>query len=71
MVIFTPILAPMAGAFSHDSVHWALLMVMAMNVGGITPPVGTNLFIAAAWPNVRSARSAIACPSPRCAVVIF
>ena len=47
MVIFTPILAPMAGAFGFDPVHWAILMVMAMNVGGITPPVGTNLFIAA------------------------
>jgi len=47
MIIFTPILAPMAGAFGFDSVHWALLMVMAMNVGGITPPVGSNLFIAA------------------------
>jgi C4-dicarboxylate transporter DctM subunit len=47
MIIFTPILAPMAGRFGFDSVHWALLMVMAMNVGGITPPVGSNLFITA------------------------
>jgi C4-dicarboxylate transporter DctM subunit len=37
----------MAGRFGFDPIHWALLMVMAMNVGGITPPVGSNLFITA------------------------
>jgi C4-dicarboxylate transporter DctM subunit len=47
MVIFVPVLAPLAPALGFDSIHWGLLMVMAMNVGGVTPPVGTNLFIAA------------------------
>ena len=41
----------MAGAFGYDPLHWAVLMVMAMNIGGITPPVGSNLFIAASIAN--------------------
>ena len=51
MIIFTPVLAPMAARFGFDSVHWALLMVLSMNVGGITPPVGSNLFISASIAN--------------------
>lgn len=47
MIIFVPILAPLGPALGFDSVHWGLLMVMTMNVGGITPPVGSNLFISA------------------------
>ncbi len=47
MIIFTPVLAPMATQFGFDPVHWALLMILAMNVGGITPPVGSELFITA------------------------
>jgi C4-dicarboxylate transporter DctM subunit len=47
MIIFVPVLAPLAPALGFDPIHWGLLMVMAMNVGGVTPPVGTNLFIAA------------------------
>ena len=47
MIIFVPVLAPLAPALGFDPIHWGLLMVLAMNVGGVTPPVGTNLFIAA------------------------
>jgi C4-dicarboxylate transporter DctM subunit len=47
MIIFVPILAPLGPVLGYDPVHWGLLMVMTMNVGGITPPVGSNLFISA------------------------
>ena len=47
MIIFVPILAPVGPALGFDPIHWGLLMVMSMNVGGITPPVGTNMFISA------------------------
>jgi tripartite ATP-independent transporter DctM subunit len=47
MIIFVPVLAPLAPSLGFDPIHWGLLMVLAMNVGGVTPPVGTNLFIAA------------------------
>jgi C4-dicarboxylate transporter DctM subunit len=46
LIIFTPILAPMAPLLGLDPVHWALLLVMAVNMGGVTPPVATNLYVA-------------------------
>jgi C4-dicarboxylate transporter DctM subunit len=45
MIIFTPILAPMAGHLGLDPIHWGLLLVMAINMGGVTPPVATNLYV--------------------------
>jgi tripartite ATP-independent transporter DctM subunit len=45
LIIFTPILAPMASLLGVDPVHWALLLVMAVNMGGVTPPVATNLYV--------------------------
>jgi tripartite ATP-independent transporter DctM subunit len=47
MVIFVPILAPLGPLIGFDSIHWGLLLVMSMNIGGITPPVGVHLFITA------------------------
>jgi TRAP-type C4-dicarboxylate transport system permease large subunit len=47
IIIFTPTLAPLGLALGYDPIHWGLLMVMSMNIGGVTPPVGANLFIAA------------------------
>jgi TRAP-type C4-dicarboxylate transport system permease large subunit len=47
IIIFTPVLAPLGTLLGYDPVHWGLLMVMTMNIGGISPPVGANLFIAA------------------------
>jgi tripartite ATP-independent transporter DctM subunit len=46
MIIFTPILAPLAQALGFDPVHWGLLMVMAINMGGVTPPVASQLYVA-------------------------
>jgi len=45
LIIFTPILAPMASALGMDPVHWGLLLVMAINMGGVTPPVAANLYV--------------------------
>ena len=45
LIVFTPILAPMASLLGLDPVHWALLLVMAVNMGGVTPPVATNLYV--------------------------
>jgi tripartite ATP-independent transporter DctM subunit len=46
MIIFTPILAPLAQALGFDPIHWGLLMVMAINMGGVTPPVASQLYVA-------------------------
>jgi tripartite ATP-independent transporter DctM subunit len=45
LIIFTPILAPMATSLGMDPVHWGLLLVMAINMGGVTPPVAANLYV--------------------------
>jgi C4-dicarboxylate transporter DctM subunit len=45
MIIFTPILAPLGPALGYDPIHWGLLQVMAINMGGITPPVATHLYV--------------------------
>jgi len=45
LIIFTPILAPMAPSLGLDPIHWGLLMVMAINMGGVTPPVAANLYV--------------------------
>ena len=47
MIIFVPILAPLGPKLGFDAIHWGLLIVFAINIGGITPPVGSNIFIAA------------------------
>ncbi|HSC70507.1 MAG TPA: TRAP transporter large permease [Candidatus Methylomirabilis sp.] len=46
MIIFTPILAPMAGPLGFDPIHWGLMMVLAINMGGVTPPVASQLYVA-------------------------
>ena len=46
MIIFTPILAPMARILGFDPIHWGLLMVLAINMGGVTPPVASQLYVA-------------------------
>jgi tripartite ATP-independent transporter DctM subunit len=46
MIIFTPILAPLAQTLGFDPIHWGLLMVVAINMGGVTPPVASQLYVA-------------------------
>lgn len=45
-LILVPILHPLAAQVGFDPVHFALLMVVALQAGGLTPPVGVLLFIA-------------------------
>jgi C4-dicarboxylate transporter DctM subunit len=48
MIVFVPILAPLGPAMGFDPIHWGVVMVMAINLAGITPPVGGLIFLAAA-----------------------
>jgi C4-dicarboxylate transporter DctM subunit len=41
-----PILFPMAIRLGIDPIHFGILMVVNMEVGMITPPVGLNLYVA-------------------------
>jgi tripartite ATP-independent transporter DctM subunit len=45
-IVLTPILVPVVMSFGIDPVHFGVLMVFVLIIGGGTPPVGVLLFIA-------------------------
>ena len=45
MLMLIPILLPLAGKFGMDSLHFAMVFMLALQTGGLTPPVGALLFI--------------------------
>lgn len=46
ILIFAPLLVPAAQNLGIDPVHFAIIMVVNIELGLITPPVGINLFVA-------------------------
>ncbi len=46
MIILVPLLAPIGFQLGYDPVNWGVLIVLLFCMGGITPPLGINLFIA-------------------------
>ncbi|MDQ2695338.1 MAG: TRAP transporter large permease [Pseudomonadota bacterium] len=47
ILIFTPILLPIAVKVGMDPVHFGVVLVFNLAIGTITPPVGTGLFVGA------------------------
>jgi TRAP-type C4-dicarboxylate transport system permease large subunit len=47
VMILVPILAPMAAALGIDPVHFAIVVIVNLTMGMITPPVGGLLFVTA------------------------
>lgn len=47
LMIMAPILFPIATAYGIDPIHLGIIMVVNMEIGMITPPVGLNLFVTA------------------------
>ena len=45
IIIFVPLLAPVATAFGVDPVHLGIIFLANLEIGYITPPVGMNLFL--------------------------
>ena len=45
-MIMVPLLLPIAKALGVDPVHFGILLIVNMEIGMITPPVGLNLFVA-------------------------
>ena len=45
-VMLVPIFSPIAAAYGVDPVHFALVFILTLIVGMLTPPVGTLLFVA-------------------------
>lgn len=46
VIIFTPIFLPVIRAVGVDPIHFAIIFVVNAEVGFLTPPLGTNLFVA-------------------------
>lgn len=47
ILIFTPIFLPIVTEFGVDPIHFGLIVVFALSLGTITPPVGNVLFVSA------------------------
>jgi tripartite ATP-independent transporter DctM subunit len=45
IVILAPILLPLAQEIGMNEIHFCIMMVTALGVGFITPPLGLNLFV--------------------------
>lgn len=48
ILIFAPLLAPVAISLGIDPIHLGVVFIMNMEIGYLTPPVATNLFVSAA-----------------------
>lgn len=48
IIIVTPIFLPVVQTIGVDPVHFGIIMMLALGIGTITPPVGTVLFVGAA-----------------------
>lgn len=46
LLIFAPILYPVAEIYGIDVMHFGVVMVVTLCIGLVTPPVGMNLFVA-------------------------
>jgi len=46
VLIFAPILFPMAMSLGIHPIHFGIIMVVNMEIGMLTPPVGLNLYVA-------------------------
>jgi tripartite ATP-independent transporter DctM subunit len=53
ILIFTPILLPIAQKVGYDPVHFGVVMIFNLAIGTITPPVGTGLFVGAGVARVK------------------
>ncbi len=48
VLLLTPLLVPVAASIGIHPVHFGVVVVMALAIGFVTPPVGLNLFVASA-----------------------
>ena len=47
IVILTPVLLPIMLKLGVDPIHFGIVMIVALAIGFVTPPLGANLFMAA------------------------
>lgn len=46
ILVLAPLLAPVAAAYGYDKVIFGLVMILNLEIGYLTPPVGLNLIVA-------------------------
>ncbi len=46
ILIVAPLLAPIAASYGIDPVHFAIIFIVNLEIGYLTPPMGINLFVA-------------------------
>ncbi|MEO1193487.1 MAG: TRAP transporter large permease [Pseudomonadota bacterium] len=56
LIILTPVLGPIAAQFGIDPLHFAMMLVLNLTIGMITPPVGPVLFVIATVGKLRMER---------------
>ena len=45
LIVLVPLLAPVASAYGLDPIHFAMVYIFTMACGGVTPPMGTLIFV--------------------------
>lgn len=45
MIMFVPVLAPIASSYGIEAHHFGLVFIMAVQIALITPPVALSLFV--------------------------
>jgi len=45
IVILAPILVPLLNMYNVDLIHFGIMAILASQIGYISPPFGTNLFV--------------------------
>jgi len=60
IILLTPLMLPIAVALGIEPIVFGILMVIACEVGFLTPPVGANLFVAARLTNLGIDRISVA-----------
>jgi C4-dicarboxylate transporter DctM subunit len=45
MILTTPFVFPLVTGYGFDPIWWGIMMVMVIEIGMITPPIGMNVFV--------------------------
>ena len=65
VILLTPILLPLAESIGIDPIHFGVIMVVNLNIGLATPPLGVCLIVAAPLAETSMSGSP-GLPSPSC-----
>lgn len=60
ILILTPLLQPLVMAAGIDMTHFGIVMIVAVSIGFLTPPVGVNLFVACGISGISIERLSVA-----------